>query len=154
MNIQVAGRIQNSNANGDGMRYVLFVSGCKQGCDGCHNKDMQNYHYGDSLDIEEIFEDIKYNASILDGVTFSGGEPFDKTFELTALAQKIKSLGLNIWCYTGYIYEDLLEDTNKNSLLKEIDVLIDGPFVKEKQEGALKYTGSSNQRIIKLQDTI
>jgi anaerobic ribonucleoside-triphosphate reductase activating protein len=164
MELQVAGIYPNSNSNGDGLRYVIFVSGCRMNCPGCHNKDMQNYSYGKAMTIDEIFEDIKKNASILDGVTFSGGEPFDQAEPLTELAKKIKSLNLSLWSYTGYSYGYLSEYSNRKrplskhsiepkyikSLLTQLDVLVDGPFVIEQTEGALKYTGSNNQRVIKL----
>jgi len=151
MKLRVAGFLDDSLVNGEGLRTVVFVSGCSHNCPGCHNEDMQSHEYGEEIEVEELFAKIKENI-IVRGVTFSGGEPMDQAEALSALAEKIKSIGLNLWCYTGYIYEDILEsgDDHKLKLLSYLDVLVDGPYVEELKEDAKKYTGSSNQRIIKL----
>ena len=75
MNIQVAGFYNTSNVNGEGLRSVIFFSGCKFNCDGCHNKEIQDPNYGKTMTIDEIMEEIKKNIPIIDGVTLSGGEP-------------------------------------------------------------------------------
>jgi anaerobic ribonucleoside-triphosphate reductase activating protein len=150
MKLQVAGFLNNSLVNGTGLRSVVFVSGCRHRCNGCHNKDMQDYNYGDSIEVDEVFERIKRNIPLIKGVTFSGGEPFDSARGLTELAVKLKKEDLNIWSYSGYTYEELInsKDTYKLKLLECIDVLVDGKFDENLKEGAPKYAGSSNQRII------
>ena len=87
---------------------------------------------------------------LIKGVTFSGGEPFEQAEALHELALKIKEKGLDIWCYTGYKIEDIINsgDDKKIALLKEVDILVDGKFDKNLVDNPLKYTGSSNQRII------
>lgn len=152
--IQVAGFLDNSTVNGKGLRSVLFVSGCRHNCLECHNKDMQDFHYGDKLDIYYILRRIKHNVPLINGVTFSGGEPFEQAKELALLAKLVKDEHLNLWCYTGYTYEEILKDRNKLELLKYIDVLIDGKFEKELTKDARKYTGSSNQRIIDVKESL
>ena len=77
MNLQVAGFLEHSTVNGEGLRTVLFVSGCSHACSGCHNEAMQDVNYGESLSITDIYKRILKNKPIIDGVTFSGGEPFD-----------------------------------------------------------------------------
>lgn len=152
MKLQVAGFLDNSLVNGKGLRAVLFVSGCNHNCRGCHNQEMQNFNYGQSMDISQVLARIKENIPIITGVTFSGGEPFDQPHPLCKIAQSIKALGLNLWCYTGYTFEQIKNshDPDKQKLLEYIDVLVDGPFVEKLKENAPKYTGSRNQRIIKL----
>ena len=150
MKLQIGGFLHNSLVNGDGIRAVIFVSGCEHNCVGCQNEFMQDYNYGDSVSLDDIMKKIKKNIPIIKGVTFSGGEPFESTELLSKLAEEIRVLGLNIWCYSGYTYEEIINsgDNYKLRLLSFIDVLIDGKFDKALMEGASKYTGSTNQRII------
>lgn len=154
--LQVAGFLDNSLVNGKGMRSVVFVSGCSHKCKSCQNKTMQDYGYGDNVTVYDVFERIKSNIPIITGVTFSGGEPFDQAEALSELAAEIKKLGLNVWSYTGYTYEEILKsgDKNKLKLLRSIDTLVDGPFIEELKEGAPKYMGSTNQRIVKVKDIL
>lgn len=154
--LQVAGFLDNSLVNGKGMRSVVFVSGCSHNCKNCQNKTMQDYGYGDNVTVYDVFERIKSNIPIITGVTFSGGEPFDQAEALSELAAEIKKLGLNVWSYTGYTYEEILKsgDKNKLKLLHSIDTLVDGPFIEELKEGAPKYMGSTNQRIVKVKDIL
>ena len=141
--LQVAGFLDNSLVNGKGMRCVVFVSGCSHNCKNCQNKTMQDYSYGDNVTVYDVLERIKSNIPIITGVTFSGGEPFDQAEALSELAAEIKKLGLNIWSYTGYTYEEILKsgDKNKLKLLRKIDTLVDGPFIEELKEGAPSIWG-------------
>ena len=150
--LQVAGFLDNSNVNGTGLRSVLFLSGCPHHCKNCQNPDMQNIFYGDTLTLEIIWKRIEKNIPLIDGLTLSGGEPFEQSYALLPLVQKVKAAGLTVWCYTGYLYEDLLKNTNHAKLLSYIDVLVDGPFVFEQYDEHLKLKGSANQRIIKLKE--
>jgi len=154
MKLRLAGFLDDSLVNGDGLRTVVFVSGCSHNCPGCHNIEMQSHQYGEEIEVEEIFNRIKGNI-IIRGVTFSGGEPMDQAEALCELAEKIRSFGLNLWCYTGYTYEQILEGTDeyRKKLLSYVDVLVDGRYMEELKEGAAKYTGSRNQRIIRLKQS-
>ena len=152
MNLQVAGFLDHSTVNGIGFRSVLFVSGCGHSCPGCHNQAMQDFDYGDQTSIDEIFKFILKNKPLIDGVTFSGGEPFEQCEALSALAQLIKKQHLNVWCYSGYTYEELIKDPYKKMLLDKIDVLVDGPYIQSLANSNLKYRGSSNQHIYELKD--
>lgn len=156
MKLQVAGFLDNSLVNGSGLRSVVFVAGCNHKCRGCHNIDMQNYSYGELVEIDKVFNKIKDNIPLIKGVTFSGGEPFDSAEGLALLADKIKDEGLNIWSYSGYRFEEIIDsgDKDKLKLLKSIDVLVDGKFDIECKIGARKFTGSSNQRIIDVKKSI
>ena len=150
MNLQVAGFLEHSTVNGMGFRSVLFVSGCHHACSGCHNEAMQNPAYGESLSISEIYQRIIKNKPIIDGVTFSGGEPFEQASALAELATLLKAEGLSIWCYSGYTYQMLFQNEHYAPLLNLVDVLVDGPFIASLADSNLKYKGSSNQHIYRL----
>lgn len=150
--LQVAGFLDHSFVNGEGFRSVVFLSGCNHHCPGCHNLSMQSFNYGDILSSKEVFEKIKKNAPLINGVTFSGGDPFEQSERLVPLLENIKSLGLTIWFYTGYTYDQLLENESFSQLLPYIDVLVDGRFEEAYKTDTKKYIGSSNQRILKLLD--
>ena len=150
MKFRIGGFLENSLVNGEGIRAVIFVSGCKHNCEGCQNDFMQDFDYGDSVSTEDILQKIKNCMPIIKGVTFSGGEPFESAIALSKLSEGVRSLGLNIWCYSGYTFEEIAHsaDSGKLRLLELIDVLVDGKFHVELKVGASRYTGSSNQRII------
>lgn len=154
IHLQVAGFLEHSTVNGLGLRSVLFLSGCPHNCLGCQNQAMQAYDYGEQTTIDTALTRILKNKPLIDGVTFSGGEPFEQSKALLPLAKKIKAEGLNLWCYTGYTYEQLLLDADKNALLKQIDVLVDGPFQINYADKNLKFRGSSNQHIYALENGV
>ena len=156
MKLKIGGFLENSLVNGDGIRSVIFVSGCRHKCENCQNEFMQDFNYGEDVAIEDIVRRIKKNSPIIKGVTFSGGEPFESAVALSKMSERVKDLGLNIWCYSGYTYDELIHsgDSDKLRLLNNIDVLIDGKFDDVLMEGASKYTGSSNQRIINVGKSI
>lgn len=150
--LQIAGFLDNSLTNGEGLRSVVFVSGCHHKCVGCHNEPIQDFNYGDKILIKEVLQRIKGNIPVIKGVTFSGGEPFEQAQGLSKLAEGIKKLDLNLWCYTGFTFEEIIDNISSNKswmeLLNKIDVLVDGKFEEGKKDRNLKYKGSSNQRII------
>ena len=147
--MNIAGFYEESISNGEGWRAVVFVSGCPHHCPGCHNEKTWDYNYGEKFNKEEILTKIKDNF-ILQGVTVSGGEPLcpENTKEVTGFIKDVKALGLDIWCYTGYTFEDLIRRDDTEETLKYIDVLVDGRFEIEKKVPNLKFRGSENQRII------
>jgi len=149
MEIRIAGRVVDSIVDGPGLRYALFVQGCPRSCPGCHNPQTHDPNAGIATTIEEIFQEI-VSDPLLDGVTFSGGEPFMQARPLVELARWIKERKLNLVVYTGYSWEELIQknDPDWNALLELTDALVDGPFIVELRDWKLKYAGSSNQRII------
>lgn len=155
MKIRIAGRICESIVDGPGLRYVLFTQGCPRSCLGCHNPQTHDLKGGIEVTTEKILEEISSNP-LLSGVTFSGGEPFIQANALIELARKIKHRDLNLVIYTGYTWEELHEVNNKdwNTLLEEADVLVDGPFIQKLHSWNLKFTGSSNQRIIDIRRSL
>ena len=150
-------------ANGTGIRSTLFVSGCHHDCKGCFNKEYQNFKYGEEWtpEVEEKFLSYVADENVT-GVSFLGGEPFHpvNAGHLARLAFKIKEHYPNkpIWVWTGYTYEEILEDGQKSDrmsiLLNFIDVLVDGKFMEEQKDLTLKFRGSSNQRLIDVQKTL
>lgn len=151
--MKIAGFYDESISNGLGWRAVLFVSGCPHKCLGCHNKQAQNFNYGEEFDKTKILKKIE-NNSILKGITISGGEPLcteniNEVLDFIKDVKKIKP-DFNIWCYSGYTFDELKNrnDDITNEALNEIDILVDGEFIENKKDPTLKFRGSSNQRII------
>ncbi len=157
MKIRIAGTVNDSIVDGEGIRFVVFVQGCVHSCDGCHNPQTHDFCGGFETDTEEILSKILSNP-LLDGVTFSGGEPFCQPVPLYELGSRIKENGLNIVCYTGFTFEQLLERSKKDkdilNLLSICDVLIDGPFILSKKNLLLRFRGSENQRILDVKKSI
>ena len=151
--MKMAGFYDESISNGLGWRAVLFVSGCPHNCPGCHNKEAQDFNYGQDFNKEEIIHKICDN-SILKGITISGGEPLCKENipEVVDFIKQVKEVkpDFNVWCYTGYTLEELLnrEDGTTKEALSKIDVLVDGEFKVDKKNPKLKFKGSENQRIL------
>lgn len=149
-------------ANGPGCRVTLFVSGCRNNCPGCFNKEAQNFHYGVPFTEEKLDELIEaLKPSHIDGLTILGGEPMDETNQWTVLAivQKVREVfgwSKTIWIFTGYVLDkDLIQSGRAHTvctheILDQIDVLVDGPFIQELKDISLQFRGSSNQRIIHL----
>lgn len=155
--VRLSGIAYESLVNGPGMRRVLFSQGCKHNCPGCFNEETHSFKGGKLMDMDEVVKGITENPFI-SGVTFSGGDPLEQADKFAYMAEKIKQAGLNIWTYTGYTFEYILEHINEKpawqELLKYIDVLVDGKFDENKKDENLKFRGSSNQRIIDVQKTL
>lgn len=149
MKIQIAGVIRESIVDGKGMRYVIFAQGCHHNCKGCHNPETHDPNGGQTTDTAKIIADIKKQHSIC-GVTFSGGEPFEQAAEFTEIAATCHMMGYDIWCYTGYTYEQLYGNADAMPLLREVDILVDGPFILEQRNAGLPFRGSENQRILEV----
>lgn len=145
--IKVSGVVPESITDGPGIRFALFVQGCGHNCPGCHNPGTHDYNGGEWKDTDEYLAAIKADPMIT-GVTLSGGEPFDQAEGLLPFAGEVKALGLELAAYSGYLYEELLADETKKALLEVCDVLIDGPFIRERRNLDIRFKGSENQRII------
>ena len=158
MKIRLAAYLQpDSIVDGDGIRTVVWTQGCKHNCPKCHNPETHDMVGGALIEIEEIKKEIKALKN-QDGITFSGGDPFYQPRECAELARYIHSLGMNVWAYTGFTFEKLLDmsknDASVMDFLKEIDILIDGPFIFALKNFNLLYRGSSNQRIIDVKKSL
>ena len=148
MNIRIAGVVDDSIVDGSGIRMTVFVQGCPHRCAGCHNPETHDISGGRDVDAAEIIDQMLDNV-LLDGVTLSGGEPFCQCAPCTEIAKAAHAAGLNVWSYTGYTFEELLnggEDMRK--LLENVDVLVDGRFQLAQRTLEFKWRGSFNQRLI------
>lgn len=154
--MRIAGVVKESIVDGKGLRFVVFCQGCPHGCPGCHNPQTHDFSGGYDIELSKIVAEIEKNP-LLQGVTFTGGEPFcqaEAFAELGRMIKAIRGMRLNITVYTGFVYEDLCEMAKTDSGIKELlevaDFMIDGPFVLAERDLNLKYRGSRNQRYIDL----
>ena len=132
----------------DGIRTVIWFQGCLHNCKGCQNPETHDMNGGMVVDIDEIKMKLK-NLKYQSGITLSGGDPFFQPEAALEIAKFAKSIGLNVWAYTGFTYEALLAgDKDRLELLKNVDVLVDGKFVLAKKSLNCKFRGSTNQRLI------
>ena len=155
MRISLSGVTGDSIVDGPGLRLTIFTQGCLHHCPGCHNPQTHDPEGGSWADTEDILAAAAENP-LLDGITLSGGDPFMQPVPCLALAEGAHKIGLNVWTYTGYTWEALLEenDAEKLALLKETDVLVDGPFLLAERSLELRFCGSRNQRLIDVKKTL
>jgi len=147
--MRVSGITGDSILDGPGLRTVLFVQGCPHQCRGCHNPITWDRSGGKEMSVNDAYwEILKRLTTLHQGVTFSGGEPFDQSEELTELAWRLKHKRLDIVAYSGYTMRELVG----NELLIVCDYVIDGKFEIDKRDIGLKWRGSSNQVIWKKVD--
>lgn len=144
--------------NGDGLRVVLWVAGCDHHCKDCHNPVTWDPEGGVEFTLaeaEEIFNDL--NKEYISGVTFSGGDPLHPANreQISDLAEFIKAMypGKTVWVYTGYTWEEIMECSDLVSMLKTVDVLVDGRFDRDLKSVTYPWAGSTNQRVIDVQQT-
>lgn len=151
MMVNVAGISFDSIVDGPGLRNTLFVQGCSHHCAGCHNPETWSHQTKKLMDQQEILHALLANKN---DVTFSGGEPFEQAKALEPIAKILKENGVNLWSYSGYTFEELIQQEDQLNLLKHIDVLVDGRFILEQRSLELKFKGSKNQRIIDVQKSL
>lgn len=150
MKVRIAGVTDESVTDGPGLRLTLFFQGCPHACPGCHNPQTWSFSGGQEFDVDVLISTL-YITPLLSGVTFSGGEPFAQAEAAARIAAFVKSRSLNLWVYTGYVWEKLLTDIEKpgyRELIDFADIIVDGPYKKELRSLTLPYRGSTNQRII------
>lgn len=159
--IRLAGRLCSSLVNGQGFRIVLFAQGCHHNCVGCFNKHTHSFDGGEVFTVDEVIDYIKSVTSpLVYNLTLSGGDVFYQAKGFSILLKKLKendSIKRNIWCYTGFTFEELLNDNYNEyylELLKNVDVLVDGKFEIDNKDTECKYKGSKNQRIIDVKESL
>jgi anaerobic ribonucleoside-triphosphate reductase activating protein len=141
--------------NGEGCRVTLFVSGCSHRCKGCHNPETWNFDFGKDFNDEvkiRLFDIV--SKPYIKGLTLSGGDPLDSYDDVLDLVKEFRNRfgeTKDIWVYTGYVIDDLL-NLNKEQILDYIDVLVDGEYIEEQRDVSLAFRGSKNQRIIRLKE--
>lgn len=159
--LRLQGMVCESVVDGPGLRDVVFVQGCPHRCQGCQNPGSWDFSGGSLTDVADVISLIP-TSPLVSGVTFSGGEPFCQAAALVEIAEHVKALGLNLWVYTGYTWEELLahpdplEFTYKPvwELLSLTDVLVDGRYVQEERDISLPFRGSRNQRLIDVRTSL
>ena len=149
MDIRIFGIEGDSIVDGPGIRMSVFTQGCIHNCKGCHNPESHDPNGGKLYDTDKIIKLASENP-LYDGVTLTGGDPFYQPEACAEIAEGVKKLGLNVWTFTGYTWEQLTDSKNEDfmRLLRATDVLVDGKFEMDKKSLELRFKGSSNQRTI------
>ena len=148
-----------SVSNGAGVRTVLWVSGCDIHCYNCHNQQTWDFNSGIPF-TDDTMQEILYDLSkpYIKGCTLSGGHPLDphNAPEVLKIVKRVKMVFPNkdIWIYSGYTWEDIIQNDTLKEILKYTDVLVDGAYIDELRDISLAFRGSSNQRIIDVQKTL
>lgn len=151
--MRLSGPLERDNiVNGDGLRAVLWTQGCYRHCPGCQNPETWDFAGGVDVNLDDIKRQLRTFKG-QSGITFCGGEPFEQPEECKELADWCRQeLGWNVWSFSGYTYEQLREIGGaKWELVKSLDALIDGPFILAERDLTLKFRGSRNQRLLRLE---
>ena len=144
--------VEGTSVDGPGLRTSIYMAGCNHHCPGCHNPASWNPQGGEERTLDELMQVIAYNEA---PVTLSGGDPLQQPEGIRALISRIKhELGYNVWCYTGYTWEEIVNDPKLFKVIQELDVLVDGPFKMAERDISLRFCGSRNQRLIDVQRTL
>lgn len=153
MTIRVAGIRKNSIVDGPGIRLSIYFQGCSHCCPGCHNPETWDPCRGSEVSVAQMVTLVE-NSSGIDGVTLSGGEPFEQAESAALLAAEIIKRGFNLVIFSGYYFEDLYKKSNQekavSTLLRLGWLLVDGPFIERERDLTLAFRGSRNQRLIDL----
>lgn len=153
--MRIAGTVQDSIVDGPGFRFTVFVQGCHHRCPGCHNPQTHDPGMGQEVSAEDLSAQLR-SSPLTEGLSLSGGEPFDQPEACLALARAAHALGMDVWCWTGGIFEELQSRGTpaQKALLQELDVLVDGPFLLSERTLALPWRGSRSQRVIRVQESL
>ncbi|MBQ4615253.1 MAG: anaerobic ribonucleoside-triphosphate reductase activating protein [Mailhella sp.] len=152
VSLRVAGVIEESIVDGPGIRFVLFLQGCRLRCPGCQNPQTWDFDGGTLVPSDEVLARIKENP-LVHGVTFSGGEPFEQAEALLPLAKELKAQGYHLMAFSGFTLEQLVQKPECRALLEQLDLLVDGPFIAAQKSLDLRFRGSRNQRILNMPST-
>ena len=150
--LYLSGIDYESLADGDGVRCVLFISGCEHNCPGCYSPQTHDFKNGEPVTpvlIRQINEEIM-KRPFLSGITLSGGDPMYSAYEVCKLLENLEIPNNNVWVYTGFTLDEIHKNATMLKLLIECNVLVDGCFDQNKRDISLRFRGSSNQRVIEL----
>ena len=152
MALRVLDIARGTSVDGTGLRDSIYFAGCHHACEGCHNPQSWDMNGGKEMSDDEVMAILREDDF---DVTFSGGDPMYRAAEVARLARRIKAeLGKTIWCYTGFVFENIVMKADFRCLLETIDVLVDGPFVLAGRDISLRFRGSGNQRIIDVKQSL
>lgn len=150
--IQLMRIVVDTTVDGPGWRSSVYCAGCRHACPGCHNPETWSFKAGQEVSIDEIISQL---AETEGNITFSGGDPMYQAEAFTELARRIREeLHRTIWCYTGFLYEEVVADPVMSKLLPYLEVLVDGPFVEAEKSLDLLFRGSRNQRLVDVQKSL
>lgn len=156
--MRIADIVNESVVDGVGIRLVVFFQGCTLKCVGCQNPATHDLNAGIQYDVKTLAKEICNKLTPLhQGITLSGGDPLEQPEEIPKLIDAIKSYlprKIDIWCYTGRKWEVIRQIPKLWKVVQKVNVLVDGPFVKELQTFNKPFRGSSNQRLIDVQTSI
>lgn len=151
MNLRVIDIIAGTIVDGPGLRTSIYMAGCRHACQGCHNPQSWDFNSGREMSIKDIVNHVLDNGF---NVTLSGGDPLYQIDAVIELCDSIHSINKNVWCYTGFTIEEIQADSSLRRILDHADVLVEGRFVQSLRDPSLRFRGSSNQRIIPLNDSV
>ena len=147
----------DSIVDGEGVRSVIWFQGCGHNCPFCHNPETHDFKAGYEVSINKLKKEIA-KLEFQNGVTFSGGDPFYQIDALTELTKCVHDNNMNVWCYTGFTFEELIKMSKENpkylEALNNIDVLVDGKFINELKSFDIAFRGSKNQRILDVKKSL
>ena len=144
--------VEGTSVDGPGLRTSIYLAGCSHHCPGCHNPESWDMNGGEERTLDELMDIIAYNEA---PVTFSGGDPLAQAQPLALLINRIKQeLGYNVWCYTGYTWQQVTQQPQLMAVVRQLDVLVDSPFLMVERDTKLRFRGSRNQRLIDVQATL
>ena len=153
--MRIANTVNDSIVDVPGLRFTIFTQGCPHHCPGCHNPDTHDPQGGQETPVEDLIAMMGKNP-LIEGLTLSGGEPFAQAADCARLAEAAHAVGWSVWTYSGYTFEHILasEDPGWQALLRQTDVLVDGPFIQKEKSYELRFRGSRNQRLIRVKESL
>lgn len=143
--------VKGTTVDGPGFRTSIYFAGCEHKCEGCHNPQSWDFHGGHDMSVEELMKIIEEEEF---DVTLTGGDPLYQIDFITQLAPEIRKIGLGIWLYTGFKWEEIFKSDTFSLILPYIDVIVDSPFILSERDTDLLFRGSSNQRIIDVRKSV
>jgi anaerobic ribonucleoside-triphosphate reductase activating protein len=153
MTIRVLSVLHDTTVDGPGFRTSIYCAGCGHHCPGCHNPQSWDFDGGEERNVDDLMAEITEDPFA--DVTFTGGDPLYQAAAFTELARRIKQeTNKNIWCYTGFLFEDIRDKAQLQELFNHIDVIVDGRFDLSQRNEDLPFRGSANQRIIDVQKSL
>ena len=153
MTIRVLSVLHDTTVDGPGLRTSIYCAGCGHHCPGCHNPQSWDFDGGEERSVDDLMAEITEDPFA--DVTFTGGDPLYQAAAFTELARRVKQeTNKNIWCYTGFLFEDIRDKAQFQELFNHIDVIVDGRFDLSQRNEDLPFRGSANQRIIDVQKSL
>lgn len=153
MTIRVLSVLHDTTVDGPGLRTSIYCAGCGHQCPGCQNPQSWDFNGGEERSVDDLMEEITEDPFA--DVTFTGGDPLYQAKAFAELARRIKQeTQKNIWCYTGFLFEEVRDKAPYRELLTHTDVMVDGPFIQSQRDEDLPFRGSANQRIIDVQRSL